>query len=110
MMFVFCFSERYAEQVNPLLIQAQRKLIKRVQEYGGHAPQQPHMLQAMDAAGGPITPKLYLHLKLNVGHAKEHMSELDPGAHIDPDGHDAYSGMEIILQNWYIFQASFPEK
>ena len=37
-----CFSERYVEQVNPLLVQAQRKLVARIKQYEGHTPPQPH--------------------------------------------------------------------
>ena len=43
----YCFSissERYAEQVNPLLVQAQRKLISRIASLGGKLPPQPHFV------------------------------------------------------------------
>ena len=50
----FCFyihSNRYAEQVNPLLIQAQRKLIERISAHGGKCGLQPQFAAVQKETG-----------------------------------------------------------
>ena len=92
-------SDRYAEQVNPLTVQAQRKIVQRVAQYDGKAPPQPHFQLASNVEGtqvGPITAKMYTTLQLQVQLKDEELSDIDPGAHIDPEGHDAYSGKFFI--------------
>ena len=42
--------------------------------------------------GGKITNKDYVTLQLKVQLDKDDFSEVDPGARLDPVGHDAYSG------------------
>ena len=94
------YSDRYAEQVNPLTVQAQRKLIQRIQQYDGRPPPQPHFQLAAAMAGcpgGPVSAKMYTSLQLTVQLKDEELSEIDPGAHIDPEGHDAYSGIIVRL-------------
>ncbi len=94
----FSCSNRYAEQVNPLLVQAQRKLVTRVSQYSGPAVPQPHFQLAEQEIGGPITSEKYARLQLKVQiKDDDQRSEINPGAHIDPEGHDVYSGMYVIL-------------
>ena len=88
----FIHSDRFAEQVNPLLIQAQRKLINRIEDYGGHMPPQLHFQVAMQNDKQLMTAKQYTIKQLNVQLDKDNISEIDPGAQIDPEGHDAYGG------------------
>lgn len=89
-------SHRFAEQVSPLLVQAQRKLISRVAEYDGPIPPQPQFARAQEQLGGPVTAKAYVTLQVRVELEEGEATEIDPGAHIDPEGHDAYSGTILL--------------
>ncbi|XP_006820960.1 cilia- and flagella-associated protein 54-like [Saccoglossus kowalevskii] len=85
--------ERYAEPVCPLLIQAQRKLADRVAAHGGPPPLQPHFQRASEAAGGVrITASNYQDVQLRVEADANNYKPIDPGGHIDPEGHDVYLG------------------
>lgn len=78
------------EQVNPLLVQAQRKLHARIIDSGGPAPTQPHFQDV--ANDQPITAKKYISMQIKVELSGDY-EPIDLGANIDPEGHDAYSGM-----------------
>ena len=75
-----------------MLIQAQRKLVRRIEDYGGHPPPQPHFQSIMENGRKPITAKQYTVTQLHVEVNKDDVSEISPGAQIDPAGHDAYGG------------------
>ncbi|CAH1784493.1 unnamed protein product [Owenia fusiformis] len=92
-------SDRYVEQVNPLVIKAQRELLVRVSQEGGHVPPQPHFVSAERELGEKISAKEYLGLQLTVDVSAENLPAIDAGAHIDPDGHDIYSGGVHALRN-----------
>jgi hypothetical protein len=47
---------------------------------------------AMENTKQPITAKQYSSMQLQVQINRDDMSEIDPGAQIDPEGHDAYGG------------------
>ena len=80
------------EQINPLIVQAQRKLQTRIYETGGPEPPQPHFRNVTGSPDQPITAKRYATLQLKVEPSGDY-DPIDLGAHIDPEGHDAYSGM-----------------
>ena len=81
--------------MNPLLIQAQRKLVQRVAINGGRPPPQMHFQYASQEMNSEITSKLFATLQLRVmGQACDDISHIDPAAHMDPEGHDIYSGIE----------------
>eukprot|EP00058_Branchiostoma_floridae_P024582 XP_002610072.1 hypothetical protein BRAFLDRAFT_125670 [Branchiostoma floridae] len=80
--------ERHAEQVSPMLITAQRKLIARVEQHGGLPPPQPHYQNAMVQVGGKIGSQLHATLLLKTD--LSNLTEIDPGGHIDPEGHNVY--------------------
>ncbi|XP_064633928.1 cilia- and flagella-associated protein 54-like isoform X3 [Lineus longissimus] len=92
-------NDRYAEQVNPLLVQAQRKLTVQLEDAGGELPPQEHYRVAEDEIGGRVTAHKYTNLQLKLNVALDQLSEIDPGAHIDPEGHDAYSGGTHAMKN-----------
>ncbi|XP_038069719.1 cilia- and flagella-associated protein 54-like [Patiria miniata] len=93
MRFNVLAQERYSEQVSPLLIQAQRKLISRLQAYGGPPPVQPHFQLASDKLGGvPITARNYTDVQLTVELDPSNLKAIDMGGRIDPEGHDVYGG------------------
>ena len=87
MFFCVC-SERYSEQVDPLLVQAQRKLLERVEYHQGPPAPQPHFQHL-----GNVTAKDYSTLQLTVGRTDDYDgAEIGPGAMMDPTGSDVYSG------------------
>ena len=94
-----CSSNRYAEQVLPVMIHTQRKLIRRIAENDGRKPPQRHFRVAMETVGGgPITPQQYVSLQLKMTVLKEEMSVVDVlGMQIDPEGHDLYQGQSRML-------------
>jgi hypothetical protein len=79
------------------MVQAQRKLIERIAQYDGPALPQPHMLRAENEKQSAITPKIYTKLQLKVQLRDEDRSDINPGAQIDPVGHNAYSGAVTTL-------------
>ena len=89
-----CCRNRYAEQVMPVMIYTQRKLIERIREHDGQLPPQHHFRAAMASlGGGPITPQQYTTLQLKNIVLKEDLSVVDVLARqIDPEGHDHYQG------------------
>ncbi|XP_022098854.1 cilia- and flagella-associated protein 54-like [Acanthaster planci] len=93
MRFNILTQERYSEQVSPLLVQAQRKLISRLQAYGGPPPVQPHFQRASDKLGGAlITARNYKEVQLTVELDPTDLKAIDMGGRIDPEGHDVYGG------------------
>ena len=76
-----------------MLVQAQRKLVTRVSQYNGPSIPQPHFQLAEQESGGPINARTYAKLQLRLMIPDEdQLSQIHPGAHIDPEGHDVYSG------------------
>ena len=65
-MFFLFSSDRYSEQVIPLLVQAQRNLTEGVQELGGREPPQPHYQALMSKLNSVITAKHYLTQQLEL--------------------------------------------
>ena len=90
------FSNRYVEQINPLLVQAQRKLVQRIKQYDGPPAPQPHFVTAMEECGKPLQAKKYVNLQLKLQLNTEDLAKIDPGAHIDPNGHNIY-GMDTVF-------------
>lgn len=84
-------SDRYAEQVIPLLVQAQRKLDQRITKLGGVAPPQPHFRKLMAQFGGVIKAKDYLKAQLRIEINKSNVQQFEPGSQIDPMGHNVHS-------------------
>ncbi|XP_069141650.1 cilia- and flagella-associated protein 54-like isoform X4 [Argopecten irradians] len=84
-------NDRYAEQIMPLLVQAQRQLEDQIYELGGEVPPQSHIRLLMQRMNGVITAKKYLHSQLIVSNEKLHSSPIQPGAQLDPLGHGAYT-------------------
>ncbi|RUS83830.1 hypothetical protein EGW08_008411 [Elysia chlorotica] len=90
-------NNRYAEQVIPLLVQAQHHLERRVKQAGGPAPPQPHFQLLKRQLGHVVRAKDYLKAQLlldvdKVGLAKT----IQPGAQIDPLGHNTYSEQDAF--------------
>ena len=86
-------SNRYAEQVIPLLVQAQHYLERRVEQSGGPAPPQPHFQRLHKQLGHVVRAKDYLRAQLRLEVDKEGLAKtIQPGAQIDPLGHNTYSG------------------
>lgn len=92
----FSFSERYAEQIIPLLVQAQRKLTEGIQELGGDMPPQPHYQQLMMRLNCVVTAKTYLTQQLELIIDKTNLPPVPPGAAIDPLGHGLYSSKDAL--------------
>ncbi|XP_046336681.2 cilia- and flagella-associated protein 54-like isoform X2 [Haliotis rufescens] len=84
-------NDRYAEQVIPLLVQAQRKLDQRITKLGGVAPPQPHFRKLMAQLGGVIKAKDYLKAQLRIEINKSNVQQFEPGSQIDPMGHNVHS-------------------
>ncbi len=76
------------------MVQAQRKLVSRIEENGGKLPPQAHFLSAVTNPKQPITAKDYLSLQIYVDVHDDDLSRVDAGAQLDPEGHDAYSGIQ----------------
>ena len=94
------FSNRYAEQVIPLLVQAQHFLERRVKQSGGPAPPQPHFQLLQRQLGHVVRAKDYLRAQLLLEVDKEGLAKtIQPGAQIDPLGHNTYSGKLIVHCN-----------
>ncbi|PFX16137.1 Uncharacterized protein C12orf55-like [Stylophora pistillata] len=72
---------RYAESVLPLLITAQRKLQKQINDHGGPSESQPVITISKETG---ISEEFFVK-------PAEYMS-IEPAVHIDPEGHDVYSG------------------
>ncbi|KAK7503699.1 hypothetical protein BaRGS_00005238, partial [Batillaria attramentaria] len=82
---------RYAEQVIPLLVQAQRKIIARIEQVGGPPVPQPHYRQLAAQLGHLVSARDYLTAQLKVHFDPERSKLIQPGAQLDPMGHNAYS-------------------
>ena len=88
--------------MNPLLVQAQRKLLVRIADNDGPMVPQPQYELAMQELGGPVTAAAYAGLQLRVQAPPENKRDkLDIGAHIDPEGHDAYAGIVRTIMFWF---------
>nr|XP_034306398.1 cilia- and flagella-associated protein 54 isoform X5 [Crassostrea gigas] len=84
-------NDRYAEQVLPILIQAQRQIMALLEELGGEAPPQKHYCELMQRLGGVVTSKEYLHTQLTLVIDPHSLPKIPPGAAIDPIGHGIYT-------------------
>ena len=91
-----CFSDRYAEQVVPLLVQAQRKVEARIAQVGGPSVPQPHFEDMTAQLGRLVTARDYLTLQLKVHFDPARTKLIQPGAQIDPMGHNAYTGPFLV--------------
>jgi len=90
---VCMYRSRYTELLNPLIINAQHKLIKRITEHGGTAAPQPHYARALNDGLAVSAPADYLQLQLRVGK----VSDQPPTASTDtPQTSTAYSST-----SWY---------
>ncbi|XP_058841492.1 cilia- and flagella-associated protein 54-like isoform X3 [Acipenser ruthenus] len=83
--------ERYTLQVTPLLVYAQRKLLKRIDQFGGPEAPQPHLLRAAGDSGEGVTSRNFVGKQLLIGTLSK--EEIRPGSHIDPKEHNAYSAL-----------------
>ena len=90
------YSDRYSEQVIPLLVQAQRRLTQGIQELGGKAPPQPHYQQLMFKLNTVITAKTYLTQQLEIVMDKNNPPAVALGAGIDPLGHGLYTSKDAL--------------
>lgn len=91
------FSERYSEHLSPVLVQAQRKLVSRVNAYGGPPPEQPHFRISARANGGEsITAENYMFKQLRVQVNTAMLPPIETGGRIDPEGHNVYEGKETF--------------
>ncbi|KAK7102964.1 hypothetical protein V1264_021114 [Littorina saxatilis] len=82
---------RYAEQVVPLLVQAQRKVKSRIAQVGGPRVPQPHYRKLTNQLGRLVTARDYLTVQLKVYIDPSRAQLIQPGASIDPMGHNTYS-------------------
>ncbi|XP_053377953.1 cilia- and flagella-associated protein 54-like isoform X4 [Mercenaria mercenaria] len=89
-------NERHAEQVIPLLVQAQRKLTDGIQELGGKLPPQPHYQQLMYRLNSVVTAKTYLTQQLELVIDKSNLPPVPAGAGIDPLGHGLYTSKDAL--------------
>ncbi|XP_074609756.1 cilia- and flagella-associated protein 54-like isoform X1 [Acropora palmata] len=78
---------RYAENVLPLLIVAQRKLHEQMESHGGASRSQPVITVSKETG---IAEEFYIR-------PAEYMS-IEPAVHIDPQGHNVYSGSDDALR------------
>ena len=85
-------SDRYAEQVVPLLVQAQRKVEARINQVGGPSVPQPHYRMLTAQLGRLTTARDYLTARLVVHFDPSRSKLIQPGAQIDPMGHNTYAG------------------
>ncbi|XP_061430386.1 LOW QUALITY PROTEIN: cilia- and flagella-associated protein 54 [Lethenteron reissneri] len=82
---------RHAEQVTPLLVHAQWRLLERVRDSGGPEPPQPHLLLLAEQQGGQ---KSTSHNFVGEQPIVATMSRdsIEPGMLIDPAGRNLYAG------------------
>ena len=97
---VVYFSDRFCEQINPLLVHAQHKLTQRCLEYGGGNSSQQHFTLAQEKlkADEPelkhktVTTQNYYKLQLELDKDAVYDARMNPAAHIEPGEFDLYSG------------------
>ncbi|XP_052780184.1 cilia- and flagella-associated protein 54-like isoform X4 [Mya arenaria] len=89
-------NERHAEQVIPLLVQAQRRLSESIQELGGKTPPQPHYQQLMMKMNSVVTARIYLTQQLELVVDKSNLPPVPTGAAIDPLGHGLYTSKDAL--------------
>ncbi|KAK3102398.1 hypothetical protein FSP39_011137 [Pinctada imbricata] len=87
-------NNRYAEQVLPIMIQAQRQLEARVKQLGGDNPPQPHYQALMNQLGGVVTAKDYLHSQLILQIDVSKLPPIPAGAALDPLAHGVYTNKD----------------
>ncbi|XP_055883699.1 cilia- and flagella-associated protein 54-like isoform X2 [Biomphalaria glabrata] len=97
MRFCALTNNRYAEQVIPLIIQAQRLLEARINEAGGPKPPQPQFQQLQAQIGHVVQFKDYLKSQLKVVTDKSKVAFIYPGSQIDPIGHGTYTKNDALL-------------
>ena len=85
--FLSLHRSRYAENVLPLLIVAQRKLHEQMESHGGASRSQPVITVSKETG---IAEEFYIR-------PAEYMS-IEPAVHIDPQGHNVYSGSDDALR------------
>jgi len=90
------FSERHAEQVIPLLVQAQRRLTEGIIELGGKCPPQPHYQKLVAKLNSVVTAKAYLTQQLELVIDKANLPPVPQGAAIDPLGHGLYTSKDAM--------------
>ena len=78
------------EQVNPLVVQAQRKLIQKIEKTKGPSPPQPHYQKAQQELGEAIDGKVYTNLQLKL------KGDVVAEAEQEPDDYKAFLSMEIF--------------
>ncbi|XP_041347318.1 cilia- and flagella-associated protein 54-like [Gigantopelta aegis] len=83
-------NDRYAEQVIPLMVQAQRKLTLLIEGLHGLPPPQPHFVKLQRQLGEVITAKDYLKCQLTLATKPPSEAGIELGAQIDPEGHNAH--------------------
>ncbi|CAM9978130.1 unnamed protein product [Lampetra fluviatilis] len=81
---------RHAEQVTPLLVHAQWRLLERVRDSGGPEPPQPHLLLAEQQGGQKSTSHNFVGEQPIV--ATMSRDSIEPGMLIDPAGRNLYAG------------------
>nr|XP_022298746.1 cilia- and flagella-associated protein 54-like isoform X3 [Crassostrea virginica] len=87
-------NDRYAEQVLPILVQAQRQLVNLLADLGGEGPPQKHYRELMQRLGGVVTSKDYLTTQLTLVIDPNTLPHIPPGAAIDPLGHGIYTAKD----------------
>ncbi|XP_056000170.1 cilia- and flagella-associated protein 54-like isoform X4 [Ostrea edulis] len=83
--------DRYAEQVLPILVQAQRQIVSLLSDLRGEMPPQKHYRELLQRLGGVVTSKDYLHTQLTLVIDPDSLPPIPPGAAIDPMGHGIYT-------------------
>ncbi|XP_059167715.1 cilia- and flagella-associated protein 54-like [Physella acuta] len=84
-------NNRYAEQVIPLMVQAQRSIEKRIASVDGPRPPQPHFKNLSAQLGKVLEAKDYLKAQLQLQIEPNSLAQIQPGAQIDPIGHGTYT-------------------
>ena len=104
MFYVLYCRNRFSEVVGPLIVDAQYKLVARVQKNGGPSPPQPHF--KIQNNNQPITAKDFVQLQIRIQIDKAKLPPLPPGARLDPMGHNTYSRNITVLNSTCKFDKS----
>ncbi|XP_064604908.1 cilia- and flagella-associated protein 54-like isoform X2 [Liolophura sinensis] len=86
-------NNRYAEQVLPLLVQAQRNLTEQISRAGGPRPVQPHFRRLRRQLGHVVTAKDYVKSQLTID-IKKHKSKSGKSQLVDLDSVPSYTDIE----------------
>nr|XP_048691469.1 cilia- and flagella-associated protein 54 isoform X3 [Caretta caretta] len=81
--------ERYAEQVTPLLIYAQRQLLERIQQFGGPDSPQPHFIKYLGDNADKINCRNFIGKQLHI--ASRFNEVTVSGHHFVPEMPDIYT-------------------